>query len=191
MASTNPPPRARIAEARRNRATLIAVATRIFASARTHVSLESIAREAGVGIGTLYRHFPTREALVAAVYQDQIDRLGAGADELLSQAPPSRALRLWMDLFADWVATKNGMIDSLRAMSVSGAVEYGDMRARLEGVIGRFLAAGAHAGDIRADARAEDVAALLVGALSAAGSPQQTARVLDLVADGLRSPAGP
>jgi AcrR family transcriptional regulator len=127
-----PPPRARVAEARRNRQNLIDVATRVFgSSSQKRVALEEIAKEAGVGIGTLYRHFPTREALVEAVYRDQVDRLRIGAQELLANHPPARALRLWMDLFVDWAATKHGMIDTLRAMISSGRIESDQMRGEL------------------------------------------------------------
>src|SRR5438270_5516582 len=104
------------ADAARNRDQLLAVATRVFVSAEGEPSMRAIAREAGVGIATLYRHFPTRESLVDAVYQDQVQRLTLGARELLEQLPPARAMRRWMDLFADWLATKHGMLDTLQAM---------------------------------------------------------------------------
>jgi AcrR family transcriptional regulator len=190
-----PPPRARVAEARRNRQNLIAVATRVFgSSSQKRVPLEEIAKEAGVGIGTLYRHFPTREALVEAVYRDQVDRLRIGAQELLANHPPARALRLWMDLFVDWAATKHGMIDTLRAMISSGRIESDQMRGELVAVVGMFLDAGERAGDIRPDADAETVAATLAGILSVAGAHEQrdqAARMLILLMDGLRpSPAG-
>jgi AcrR family transcriptional regulator len=190
MSSTDAdPPRARVAEARRNRQNLLAVATRAFASGAKRVPLEEIANEAGVGIGTLYRHFPTREALVEAVYLDQVERLRTGAQELLKAHPPGQALRLWMDLFADWAATKHGMIDTLRAMISSGRLESDQMRSELVEIVGMFLDAGAAAGDIRADADAETVAATLAGILSVAGAPEQrdqAARMLTLLMQGLR-----
>lgn len=190
MSSTeSDPPRARVAEARRNRKNLLAAATRAFTSGARRVPLEEIAKEAGVGIGTLYRHFPTREALVEAVYRDQVERLRIGAQELLSAHPPARALRLWMDLFADWAITKYGMIDTLRAIISSGTLESGQMRSELVGIVRVFLDAGAAAGDIRADADPEVVAATLAGILSVAGEPaqrEQAARMLSLLMDGLR-----
>ncbi|TXN30914.1 TetR/AcrR family transcriptional regulator [Lacisediminihabitans profunda] len=115
--------------------TLIAVATRAFATSENRVPLESIAQVAGVEIGTLYRHFPTREALVAAVYRDQVERLSTSADELLTSALPFQALRTWMDLFADWAATKHGMVDNLRTIVSSGGLEYEDMRSQLVDVV--------------------------------------------------------
>src|SRR3984885_3318884 len=83
-------------------------------------SMGAIAREAGVGIATLYRHFRTRESLVDAVYHDQVERLTVGARELLEQLPPAEAMRRWMDLFGDWLMTKHGMINTLLAMIESG-----------------------------------------------------------------------
>ena len=183
------PPRARVAEARRNRQNLIAVAARAFASGTRPVPLEEIAKEAGVGIGTLYRHFPTREALVEAVYHDQVERLRIGAAELLSTHLPAGALRLWMDLFADWAVTKNGMVDTLRAIISSGSLEFDQMRSELVAIVRTFLDAGAAAGDIRPDADADAVAATLAGILSVAGEPEQrdqAARMLSLLMDGLR-----
>ncbi|MGO9956514.1 MAG: TetR/AcrR family transcriptional regulator [Solirubrobacteraceae bacterium] len=182
-------PRARVAEARRNRQNLLAVATRAFASGANRVPLEEIANEAGVGIATLYRHFPTREALVEAVYLDQIERLRTGARELLMAHPPGRALRLWMDLFVDWAATKHGMIDTLRAIISSGRLESDQMRSELVEIVAMFLDAGASVGDIRTDADAETVAAMLAGILSVAGAPEQrdqADRMLTLLMQGLR-----
>jgi AcrR family transcriptional regulator len=129
--------------------------------------MREIARQAGVGIATAFRHFPTREALVEAVYRDQVVRLTAGARELLAEHPPARALRLWMDLFAEWQATKHGMTDTLLAM----------------------IDAGAAAGDIRADARADDLSAAILGMLAVAaksGEPGQAGRLLDMLMDGVR-----
>jgi AcrR family transcriptional regulator len=183
------PPRARVAEARRNRENLIAVATRVFSLSSERVSLEDIARQAGVGIGTLYRHFPTREALVEAVYHDQEDRLRTGALELLAAHPPAEALRLWMDLFADWAVTKHDMIDTLRVIISSGRLEFAQMRAELVAVVRLFLDAGIIEGDIRPDADAETIAATLAGILTVAGESEQrdqAARMLSLLVDGLR-----
>jgi AcrR family transcriptional regulator len=181
--------RARRADAARNRDTLLAAATRAFASSESEPSMRAIAREAGVGIATLYRHFPTRESLVDAVYQDQVERLTLGANELLQQLLPAEALRRWMDLFADWLATKHGMLDTLLAMIESGEIALAHTRTELLGVITTILEAGRAAGDLRADITAEDIAASLIGILTVAGKPEQHAqakRLLDLLMDGLR-----
>ena len=129
------PPLQLRADAARNRESLLVAATRAFAASETEPSMRAIAREAGVGIGTLYRHFPTRESLVDAVYHDQVERLTIGADELLEQLPPVEAMRRWMDLFADWLATKHGMTDTLVTMIDSAE----DIAASL---IGIFTVAG-------------------------------------------------
>ena len=150
--------------------------------------MRAIAREAGVGIATLYRHFPTRESLVDAVYQDQVQRLTLGARELLEQLPPAKAMRRWMDLFADWLATKHGMLDTLLAMIESGEITHAETRAELLDAITTILDAGSAAGDLRADISAEDVAASLLGILAVAGKRGQhgqAGRLLDLLMDGL------
>ena len=185
--------RALRADAARNRDTVLAAATRAFASSGTEPSMRAIAREAGVGIATLYRHFPTRESLVDAVYQDQVNRLTLGARELLEQLPPAEAMRRWMDLFAEWLATKHGMLGTLLAMLESG--ELTDARTELLEAITTILDAGSAAGDIRPDISAGDVAASLVGILTVAGQPgqhTQANRLLDLLMDGLgpRPPKG-
>jgi AcrR family transcriptional regulator len=187
-AETSSRPWARTAEARRNRETLLAVAARAFATSNGRVTLESIARAAGVGIGTLYRHFPTRDALVEAVYRDQMERLGEGARELLEHEPPAVALRQWMSLFADWAATKHGMIDALRSMIAAGDLDVDGTHAHLNSTLQTFLDAGAKAGDLRDDVDAADILAMLAGILSVATAPDrrdQADRLLDLVVAGL------
>jgi AcrR family transcriptional regulator len=182
--------RAPRADAARNRDTLLAAATRAFASADAEPSMRAIAREAGVGIATLYRHFPTRESLVDAVYQDQVQRLTDGACELLAQLPPAKAMRRWMDLFADWLATKHGMTGTLLAMIEAGEIAHAQTRTELLGAITTILDAGSAAGDLRADVSAEDIAAGLLGIFAVAGRNQaQADRLLNLLMDGLRPPA--
>ncbi|MEU8289624.1 helix-turn-helix domain-containing protein [Streptomyces pseudogriseolus] len=180
------PPRA---DAARNREQLLAVATRVFMAAGKEPSMRAIAQEAGVGIATLYRHFPTRESLVDAVYQDQVERLTAGARDLLAEVPPATAMRRWMDLFGDWIATKNGMLDTLLAMIDAGEIAHARTRTELLTALTALLDAGRAAGDLRADVTAEDVAAALIGVFTVAPRPAseaRAARLLDLLMDGLR-----
>jgi AcrR family transcriptional regulator len=168
---------------------LLAVATRVFGAADTEPSMRAIAREAGVGIATLYRHFPTRESLVDAVYRDQVARLTTGAHELLGQLSPAAAMRRWMDLFGDWIATKNGMLDTLLAMIESGEIAHGRTRTELLAAITAILDAGRAAGDLRSDVSADDIAAALIGIFTVAPRPQheaKAARLLNLLMDGLR-----
>jgi AcrR family transcriptional regulator len=177
------------ADAARNREALLQAATAVFARSPVEPSMRALAREAGVGIATLYRHFPTREALVDAVYHDQVRRLTNGATELVAAHPPAEALRRWMDLFAEWMATKTGMQTTLVAMIDADRIGHAHTRAELLAAIDVILRAGIDAGDIRADARAEDVAAALIGLLTVTGAPSgnpQAARLLDLLHDGLR-----
>jgi AcrR family transcriptional regulator len=181
--------RAPRADAARNRDILLAAATRAFASSEAEPSMRAIAREAGVGIATLYRHFPTRESLVDAVYQDQVMRLTLGARELLEQLPPAEAMRRWMNLFGDWLATKHGMLGTLLAMIESGEIADARTRTELLDAITTILDAGSAAGDLRADVSAEDIAASLLGIFGVVGKPEQRAqanRLLNLLMDGLR-----
>src|SRR6476469_633255 len=178
------------ADAQRNRENLLAAARRAFTAGDAAVALEAIARDAGVGIGTLYRHFPTREALVEAVYRAERDRLCDSADELLATHRPDDALRAWMDQFADYVALKRDMADTLRRIIASGAVTPSEAREQLSGAAATLLDAGAAAGTIRADVRPEDVVVSLVGIFLICGDPgqrDQANRLLDLLMAGLRA----
>ncbi|HMH58691.1 MAG TPA: helix-turn-helix domain-containing protein [Galbitalea sp.] len=177
------------ADATRNRNQLLEVAIRVFVSADTDPSMRAIAREAGVGIGTLYRHFPTRESLVDAVYHDQVTRLTVGAQELLVQFPPAEALRRWMDLFGYWIATKNGMLGTLLAMIVSGQIPHAQTGTELLAALDSFLDAGRSAGEFRTDFTAEDIAASLIGIFTVADPTNalRTTRLLNLLMDGLRA----
>jgi AcrR family transcriptional regulator len=179
------------ADATRNRNQLLEVATRVFASAGTEPSMRAIAREAGVGIATLYRHFPTRESLVDAVYRDQVARLTDGARELLAQLPPPAALRRWMDLFGDWIAAKNGMPGTLLAMTESGEIAHAQTQAGLLAAIDDILNAGRVTGQLRADVTADDIAASLIGIFTVARPPghhARASRLLNILTDGLRPP---
>jgi AcrR family transcriptional regulator len=177
------------ADARRNREKLITAARAAFAAAPGGpVALEAIASRAGVGTGTLYRHFPTREALVEAVYAAELDDVVASASALLSQFPPDVALRAWMDRYATFWVTKHAMLGTLRAGSAPGRISP-STRERVITAITPVLARGAEAGSLRADIDPGDVTALLLGVFlstAAGGAPEQASRLLDLVVDSLR-----
>jgi AcrR family transcriptional regulator len=174
------------ADARRNRDRLLEVATAAFATAQGRpVSLESIARDAGVGIGTLYRHFPNREALVEAIYRVELAEVAAAAEHLLKRHPAQSALRRWMDRYASFVAAKRGMAESLHAIFDSGAMEPSETRDSIVGAVDALLQAGADDGTLRTDVQADDVVSSLIGIFLASGSPGQTARMLDLLAAGI------
>jgi AcrR family transcriptional regulator len=177
------------ADAARNRDQLLAVATRVFVASAEEPSMRAIAREAGVGIGTLYRHFPTRESLVDAVYRDQVARLTSGAEALLAQLTPAAALRRWMDLFGDWIAAKNGMLGTMQTMIDSGEIAHAQTQSELFSAIDTLLAAGRATAELRAEVTAEDVAASLIGIYTVAPLPEhhsRAKRLLDITMDGLR-----
>src|SRR5689334_6341065 len=145
---TKTPPKLR-ADAARNRDKLLSAAVELFAEQGPDVSLEAVAKHAGVGIGTLYRHFPTRDALLEAAYRNEVAHLSEAADELLAEHPPDEALALWMDRFVDYATTKRGIGPALRAM-VSSSELFADARRMNIAAIGRLLQAGVAAGTIRA-----------------------------------------
>jgi AcrR family transcriptional regulator len=177
------------ADARRNRELVLAAATRLFAAGGLEVTMESIAREAGVGVGTIYRHFPSRESLVEAAYRNELAAICAAAAGLSLEQAPVAALRAWMDRFVDYMTAKVGMAEALREVIASGADPFAESRAMLGDALAALLAAAAAEGAIRDDVRADDVLMSLSGIALAAGQPaqrEQAGRMLDLLLDGLR-----
>jgi AcrR family transcriptional regulator len=167
------------ADAARNRHKLLTAAAEEFASRGPDASLEAIAKRAGVGIGTLYRHFPTRDALVAAAYEAEVEDLRAAADTLLEQLPADRALEQWMDRFIDYTATKRGMAAALDA-DVKAA-----QSGKIRGAVETLRAAGVEAGVLRADVDADDVRAMM-GAVWQITDAERARRMLRVLMDGLR-----
>jgi AcrR family transcriptional regulator len=179
------------ADAERNRARLLDVARTAFASGEETVTLDQIARDAGVGIGTLYRHFPSREALVEALYREELADLCASAGDLLKAQPPERALRAWMERFAHYVSAKREMGSALRALYASGTVTVSRARQELTVAVRTIFDAGVADGTLRDDVRPEDVVAMILGvftATSLAGGAEQRARMFDLIVDAARRP---
>lgn len=175
------------ADARRNRERLLEVAVEAFSTPGRDVSLEAIAKGAGVGIGTLYRHFPTREALVEAAYRSEVARLCDAVPGLLAVAAPEAALRTWMDRFVDYMTAKRGMLDTLRAIIASGGDPFAETKSRLRTAVAELLAAGVEAGTLRADVEPEDVLAAVSGVTLSTADRAQAHRLLDLIMDGLRA----
>jgi AcrR family transcriptional regulator len=177
------------ADARRNYDRLLEVAVHAFATDGAYVALERIARTAGVGIGTLYRHFPTREALVEAVYRHELSDLCDAVPGLLESLPPDEATRAWMDHFIDYLNTKLYLAEALRAVIASGGNPYATSRRRLIAAVTALLDAAAAAGTLRSDVDPNDVLVAINGVSLAAGQPNQrgqAGRLLDLFVEGLR-----
>jgi AcrR family transcriptional regulator len=177
------------ADAQRNRDRLLEVAVRAFSHDGPDATLESIAGDAGVGIGTLYRHFPTREALIEAAYRSELVRVCAGVPELIESMPADIALRTWMDRFIDYLITKHGMAEALRRVIASGGNPFAESRESLLEAIGSLLKAGAAQGRLRGDIDPADVMFGISGVSLVAGAPEQrdqAGRLLDLLLDGLR-----
>ena len=187
--ATSPPEKTMRADARRNRDKLIAAAKDLFAETGTDVSLDAVARRAGVGPGTLYRHFPTRDALVEAAYRSEVAELSAAADDLLATRPADVALAEWMDRFVAYAAAKRGMRAALQSVVASGSDIFADARRQNLATVATLLAAGAEAGTIRPDVEAEDVLRAMGAIWMVADGeefPEQAMRILRLVLDGLR-----
>lgn len=189
MPAWAPPSRPLRADARRNRDAVLAAAAEAFAENGVDASLEDIARAAGVGVGTLYRHFPTREALVFGVYAREVEQLAASAVELAAQLEPAEALREWMRRFVHYAATKRGLIGMLRTMMADDTDLFDQTKAKIADAGARLLRAAAEAGRIRGDITAEDLTRSMSGICMVSGpeaSPGCSARLVDLVFDGLR-----
>ena len=182
------------ADARRNREQLLAAAVTAFSADGPEITLESIARRAGVGIGTLYRHFPSREALVDAAYRSELARLCDSVPGLIASRPADQGLRAWLELFGEYMTTKRGMADALRMVIASGGDPFAETRGRLIAAFAALLEAGAADGTLRGDVSDADVLASASGIWLAAGGPGQRAqalRLVDLLMDGLRYGANP
>jgi len=163
-----------------------------FAEAGPDISLDEIARRAGVGIGTLYRHFPTRDAIVEAVYRREVAQLADAAARLLDELPAGAALHEWMRLFVDYIATKKVIASALGSIA-GGAELYASSGVRIQQAMSLLVARSAAGGDIRADADPADILRALVGFTYFNTSPGWEAsahRLIDLLMDGLRSGHG-
>lgn len=178
------------ADARRNRDKILAAAVRVFAEEGLDAHLERIAKEAGVGTATLYRNFATREALIEAVYRNEVAQLCDAVPGLLEAKPPCEALRAWTRLFLDYVTAKFGMADALRAIAAAGSNPYGHSRDMIQAAITVLMDACVAAGAIRTDISPTDMGAALEGIALTSASPEQrqrAERLLDLTLDGLKA----
>ena len=177
------------ADAQRNRERVLRAAKSVFSAGGADASLEAVARQAGVGIGTLYRHFPTREALYEAVYRREVEQLTELADELKSQAAPVEALQRWLRANVEFVATKKGMATALALATHKPTELMAFSYERLTKAIGTLLDRAVSAGELRADVSPEDLLRALIGMCLLNDQPGWQAsvvRLLDVFVDGLR-----
>jgi len=184
------------ADARRNYQALLSAANAAFIEqGADDASLEEIARRAGVGIGTLYRHFPTRQALLEAVYRDQVEVMSARAEALLADAPPGEALVVWLRALVEFGSTKRSLTSGILATLDKDSELVSSCSAMLRQSATALLSRAQEAGEVRPDANALDLIRL-VHAVSmtvqrGGGDAGQADRMIGLIMDGLRyQPAG-
>ncbi|HUE43486.1 MAG TPA: TetR family transcriptional regulator [Candidatus Sulfotelmatobacter sp.] len=171
-------------DAQRNRERILEVAKVAFARSGANTSLDDVARQAGVGAGTLYRHFPTRDALLEAVYHTEVAKLAAAERELSAKLPPVEALRAWMLLFVDYIAEKHIIAPALNTFVGGPSKLYESSRAQVTGAIESLVKRAIKSGDVRKDLDAFDLLRALIGVSNVASSPdwQQSAkRLVDIL----------
>ena len=182
--------RAQRADASRNRERLLEIASEMFAASGVETSLEKIAKAAGVGIGTLYRHFPTRDALAEAVYRHNVEALCDGAEELSATLPPEEALAEWMQRFVAYVPGKKGLASYLKSVVDADSDLFSSSQARVQATIERLLQAAAAVGAIRPGIDGMDLLRGLSGVCLMSGTdPGASAaggKLAMLLMDGLR-----
>jgi AcrR family transcriptional regulator len=182
------------ADAQRNRERVLAAAKAVFSAGGAEASLEAVARRAGVGIGTLYRHFPTREALYEAVYRREVEQLSELAAQPPGRRSPVEALRAWLRATVEFVATKKGMSAAL-ALAAQNPELSAFSSEHLTRAIATLLDRAVAAGEIRGDIGADDVLRALIGMCLMHDQPgwqHSVVRLLDVFVDGLRTaPAKP
>jgi AcrR family transcriptional regulator len=177
------------ADSARNRQLLMDAAKAGFSEVGLNVSLEEIARRAGVGIGTLYRHFPSREAVVEAVYRREVEHLAEAVPQLLETSPAGEALHKWMHLFVDYIATKRLIAPSLGAASGRSSTLYATSAELITRAISTLVKRAVASGDVRKDIDPADLLRALVGVSYGnpdAGWEASARRLIDILMDGLR-----
>jgi AcrR family transcriptional regulator len=183
------PPRKPRTDAQRNRERILEVAKEAFTRSGANASLDDIARQAEVGAGTLYRHFPTRDALIEAVYRTEVEKLAEAQRRFTETMPPVEALRAWMLLFVDYIAAKHIIAPALNTFVGGPAKLYEGSRATIQGAIDSLVQRAIKSGDIRKDLEPFDLLRALVGVSNVASAPdwQQSAkRLVDILITGSR-----
>ena len=180
------------ADSTRNRQLLIDAAKSGFAELGLNVSLEEIARRAGVGIGTLYRNFPSREAIVEAVYRREVELLADAVPHLLETWPAAEALHKWMHLFVDYIATKRLIAPSLGTATVRTSPLYATSAELIKGALATLVKRAVASGEVRKDIDPADLLRAMVGVSYGnpdAGWEASARRLIDILMDGLRRKA--
>jgi AcrR family transcriptional regulator len=176
-------------DARRNRERILEVAKEAFAKSGARTSLDDIAQQAGVGAGTLYRHFPTRDALLEAVYRTEVEKLALAQRKLAQEMAPIPALRAWMLMFVDYIAAKHIIAPALNTLVGGPSKVYESSRAQISGAIQALVERAVKSGDIREDLEPFDLLRALIGVSNVASGPdwQQSARrLVDILITGSR-----
>jgi AcrR family transcriptional regulator len=176
-------------DAQQNRDRILEVAKAAFTRSGADASLDDIAKQAGVGPGTLYRHFPTRDALIEAVYHTEVERLAAAQRELSANLTPIEALRAWMMLFVDYIATKQIIASALNSVVGGPSRLYDSSRVQVAGAINTLVKTAMKSGDIRKDLEPFDLLRALIGVSHIATGPdwQESARrLVDILIKGSR-----
>ncbi|HTP69893.1 MAG TPA: TetR/AcrR family transcriptional regulator [Dongiaceae bacterium] len=184
---TASPTRKSRTDAQRNRQRILQVAKEAFTRRGADASLDDIARQAGVGPGTLYRHFPTRDALIEAVYHSEVDKLAAAAREAAAKLPPVEALRAWMLLFVDYVAAKHIIAPALNSVVGGASRLYESSRAKVSEAVQLLVNRGIQSGELRKEIEPFDLLRALIGVSNVAGGPdwQESARrLVDILIQG-------
>jgi AcrR family transcriptional regulator len=183
-------PRRPRTDAQRNRGRILEVAKEAFTRSGVSASLDDIAKEAGVGAGTLYRHFPTRDALIEAVYRTEVEKLAAAEQRFSDAMPPVEALRAWMLLFVDYIAAKQIIAPALNTLVGGPSKLYDSSRAQIQGAIDSLVKRAIKSRDIRRDLEPFDLLRALIGVSYVASGPdwQQSARrLVDILIIGSRT----
>jgi AcrR family transcriptional regulator len=176
-------------DAQRNRELILEVAKAAFTRHGANTSLDDIARDAGVGPGTLYRHFPTRDALIEAVYRTEVEKLAAAERKFAESMPPVEALRAWMVLFVDYVAAKHLIAPALNTLVGGASKLYEGSRGQIQGAIEALVKRAVKSGDIRRDLDPFDLLRALIGVSNVASAPdwqQSATRLVDILITGSR-----
>jgi len=177
------------ADAQRNRERILDVAKKAFTKRGADTSMDDIAKQSGVGPGTLYRHFPTRDALIEAVYRAEVEKLAAAARHFAESMPPLEALRAWMLLFVDYIAAKQIIAPALNTLVGGPSRLYEGSRGQVRAAIETLAKRAIQSGDLRSDLNPFDLLQALIGVALVASSPdwQQSAkRLVDILIAGSR-----